>query len=1144
MADSEPFWRALKAEVRKQGVPQRDLARRLHLSPSALSELLNGKRTNTPDWDVVRKLVEAIGADVAYWRRRLEESEATESAQDRNTGREPAGCVGCESAHTTRYDDVEPNGLSAAARILAGRDVRLLDEMAALDRAGLDEESQLLDFRHRFDKVARRLLTGLRGKLRHACHVHKARLFPAARALLIARVCVEGPLLYECLDLNTGGAGLIDASLEGELASVSLSDADHHACAVQHFERIARELSPFSQPEDTGSTVALYKSRLAELAVQCPELFIWTTVHDPAYAMDVLAHCPTGRARTELEQLYGELAARRTGLAGLETLLRALARNAPPAEWPARIAEIHRHELTRPLSSAGEAGEAGEDHTGPRIPKLAQGYVNPAYRVAPHAPDNSPHVDAWWHTHPVHQDIQTLLAGHLTTYPTPDHPLIVLGDPGTGKSLLTKLIAARLPPTDYLPIRIELRTVPADAGVLEQIDHALHRLTQRTITWAELTEASPGVLPVLIFDGFDELLQAGGTDHYRYLQDIADFQRRSATNGLPVAAIVTSRTVVADQAAIPPGSTIIRLEPFDEERIAHWTRIWNTVNKAHPCGTDLAARHPELAPQPLLLLMLALYHSIEPDAEAAGTMSRGTLYERLLKLFVRRQITKLEPGLRPTLLEEKVENELDLLSVVAMAMFNRGSQGVSATDAEHDLAYLRDPANSATDSAPWLLFGRFFFIHEARATYGDGDEHLWYEFLHATFGEYLVARKIARALTGCPDRGRYDALLFALLSCAPLTDREQIINDLRDLLPEMDTDTDPIRILFPRALHPVEHDTGYSTDLTPVTYRHACYSANLLLLTLARGSIQFSQIAGTAPDPVANWRTHATLWKSQFEPGAWDTFTQVVRTDPAERQDIYLWLREHGVSRTTAVHRTLILHDSDIDELASPALPVWEMLGGVTHADLERHAMSAGYDLIVLLLAPSAPHEGLPDLYGRCLESLGKISTEPGSLQMHSAITRRLAGESGRLPAAFVNDTLKKLAKPQTLEDETRIALLACACRQLTRPGADEPLARVIARLLGVSSVQLGFQIDFLTTPTTESAIEALYDTLQARRPRIWLLRTAIHLDLHAWCTRHTAHLLGDEELRDDLTPYEAEYLHLTPRPSDPTAQPPTPPPP
>ncbi|WP_338682977.1 NACHT domain-containing protein [Streptomyces acidiscabies] len=1150
MADSEPFWRALKAEVRKQGVPQRDLARRLHLSPSALSELLNGKRTSTPDWDVVRRLVEEIGGDVGYWRRRLEESEAAESVRDRNTGREPAGCVDCErSAYVSPpppYGDGYPHSLGEDALILAGQDERLLAEMVAIDRENredLETAPELMAFRDQFDRVARRLLANLAEKARRACHPHRVRLFCAAHALLVVEACIKGPLLPACWDAGVGAGELIEMSLDQGLTSVpplgaDMFGPDHHARVVQYYERVAEALSLFLSPDDTAATVALYESRVAEVAVVCQQLYVWITLRYGTGA-DLIA-CPPGRSRTELERLYGELGARRTGLGGLETLLRALARDAPPAEWPARLAEIHRHELARPLSSVGKAGES---HPGPRIPKLAQGYVNPSYRAAIHTPDNRPHIDAWWHTRPLHRDIQTLLAGHLTAYPTLDQPLIVLGDPGTGKSLLTKLLAARLPPTDYLPIRIELRTVPADAGVLEQINHALHRLTQRAITWAELTEASPGTLPVLIFDGFDELLQAGGTDHYRYLQDIADFQDRSATNGLPVAAIVTSRTVVADQAAIPPGSTIIRLEPFDEERITRWTHIWNTVNRTHPCRTDLAARHPELAPQPLLLLMLALYHSIEPDAEAAATMSRVTLYERLLKLFVRRQITKLEPGLRPTLLEGKVENELDLLSVIAMAMFNRGSQGVSATDAEHDLAHLRDPANSATDSEPWLLFGRFFFIHEARATYENGEDHLWYEFLHATFGEYLVARKIARTLASCPDGGGYDALLFALLSCAPLTDRTQIIDDLGDLLPATNTNTDPIRTLFPRALYPVEHDTGYSTGPTPVTYRHACYSANLLLLAFARGHVlRFSEIAGTTPDPAANWRIHATLWKSQFEPGAWDAFTRLVGTVPTG-WDIVLRLSEHDGPGLTAGRRTLILHDPDIEELANPALPVWEALGDVTsvggETDSKGRGTFAGRDLVALLLAPPAPYGDLPARYERCLKILAESATRPGAERMHSAISHRLAGESGRLPGAFVNEALEKLTEVMEVEDETRIALLACACRQLVRTGAREALARSISRLLDYSPGQLRY----LTARSTELALSELYRLFRAPRPRTWLLRTAIQLDLRGWCTRHAAHILG-EDSPDLLTPHESDYLHplLTPQPSDPTSPPPTPP--
>ncbi|KND40042.1 hypothetical protein [Streptomyces acidiscabies] len=258
-----------------------------------------------------------------------------------------------------------------------------------------------------------------------------------------------------------------------------------------------------------------------------------------------------------------------------------------------------------------------------------------------------------------------------------------------------------------------------------------------------------------------------------------------------------------------------------------------------------------------------------------------------------------------------------------------------------------------------------------------------------------------------------------------------------------------------------------------------------------------------------------------------------------------LRLRLHSSLEPAADRRALILHDPDIDELVDPALPVWEALAGVTRLNLGEHATSAGRDLVTLLLALSAPHGDLPDLYRRCLESLVTFNTEPDSLRLHSAIARRLTGESERLPATFVNDTLKELAKPQSMEDETRIALLACACRQLTRPGADETLSTAITLLLRDPSVHLSVPTGFLTTLTTESALAVLYDTYRAPRPRTWLLRTAIHLGLHTWCKRLAARILR-EDSPDLLTPSEADYLHplLTPQPSDPTSQPPTPPPP
>ncbi|MCW2917010.1 MAG: hypothetical protein JWN52_5078, partial [Actinomycetia bacterium] len=48
-------------------------------------------------------------------------------------------------------------------------------------------------------------------------------------------------------------------------------------------------------------------------------------------------------------------------------------------------------------------------------------------------------------------------------------------------------------------------------------------------------------MPVIMLDGFDELLQATGIGQTDYLEQVARFQEREGDQGRPVAVIVTSR---------------------------------------------------------------------------------------------------------------------------------------------------------------------------------------------------------------------------------------------------------------------------------------------------------------------------------------------------------------------------------------------------------------------------------------------------------------------------------------------------------------------------------------------------------------------------------------------------------------------------
>ena len=137
----------------------------------------------------------------------------------------------------------------------------------------------------------------------------------------------------------------------------------------------------------------------------------------------------------------------------------------------------------------------------------------------------------------------------------------------------------------------------------------------------------------------------------------------------------------------------------------------------------------------------------------SAELGRTELYASLLKDFAGREVIRQSNNLSPIEFEHEIEHELLRLSITAFSMFNRHSQWVHEADLDADLSVLinEDPTVSnptgkrAQLTPAQLTVGRFFFIHESRAV-GDVGELRTYEFLHSTFGEFLVARLVVRIL--------------------------------------------------------------------------------------------------------------------------------------------------------------------------------------------------------------------------------------------------------------------------------------------------------------------------------------------------------------------------------------------------------------
>ncbi|NUT48454.1 MAG: ATP-binding protein [Saccharothrix sp.] len=578
-------------------------------------------------------------------------------------------------------------------------------------------------------------------------------------------------------------------------------------------------------------------------------------------------------------------------LARVEADLSAMTRGHDAGVRRAELSARHRAVLDRPILDADDLP------AGLRLPPTGDAYVDPDFQVVSMAPDARPEELGWWSERRVRTDLHRFLVGHLTAPDATARPLVVLGDPGSGKSLLTKVLASRLPAEDFVVVRVELRTAPAEDDVLNQVEHGIRAALHEPVSLAELCRTSGEALPVIMLDGFDELLQVSGVSHTDYLVKVERLQRECAEAGRPIAVIVTSRIGVAARMRVPHGAIVLRLAPFTEDQVRRWVDVWNAANTSHfaeqdrePLSAESVLAHPDLAGQPLLLLMLALYDSTDNTLRRDLRLARAVLYERLLVGFARREVAKDRVGD----LTAEVDAELDRLSVVAFAMLHRGALWASEADLDADLAALLDLHRPAQRGlrAPLgpggAVLGRFFFIQRAEAR-NDETTLRTYEFLHATFGEYLVARFTWRSLLEVSrvDSARLsrhaathleDSELHAVLSFTPLTERRTVLDFLAELAAASAERADLLDLVGRLLL--VADDARprrlgrYQPTPRTVPARHAIYGVNLVLL-----GVVLAEALDVADVYIEDWPRVTAFWKSQLAAEEWESLVKSLRVD-------------------------------------------------------------------------------------------------------------------------------------------------------------------------------------------------------------------------------------------------------------------------
>nr|WP_199299903.1 pentapeptide repeat-containing protein [Trichocoleus sp. FACHB-262] len=370
-------------------------------------------------------------------------------------------------------------------------------------------------------------------------------------------------------------------------------------------------------------------------------------------------------------------------------------------------------------------------------------------------------------------DLKSELDGWLQRGDKDDAVRVISGGPGSGKSSFTKVFAAELAQQPqfrvlYVPLH---RIDPAKdlVAVLSEFTS-----DDKFLRFNPLDSNHREDRLLLIFDGLDELSmqgKVGAEVAQKFIQEVQRQVERLNYYDIRVQALISGRELVvqANVSEFRKERQVLHLLPYfitqkerqdyqdpekqltEDQRQVWWQKYGQVSGNLHSQLPEVLDRGKlqDLTAQPLLNYLVALSYE-QGNVEFSDTTNLNVIYQDLLQQVYQRCWERYP---HPSLKGVAKPNFVRALEEIALASWHGDGRTttVFAIQVRFDKANLSSLLEAFQEGAKQgvtRLLTAFYFRQSGQQLTGEAT----FEFTHKSFGEYLTARRIVRAVKRIHDQ--------------------------------------------------------------------------------------------------------------------------------------------------------------------------------------------------------------------------------------------------------------------------------------------------------------------------------------------------------------------------------------------------------